>query len=35
VRAARAASGDDNVDDDDALDAYNAFLARINKPPQR
>jgi cytochrome c oxidase assembly factor CtaG len=27
--------GDDSVDDDDALAAYNAFLARINKPSDR
>lgn len=35
-RADRAARlGDESVDDDEALAAYNAFLARINKPPDR
>jgi len=30
--AAKPARGDESVDDDEHLAAYNAFLARINKP---
>ena len=31
--AAKSSSRTESVDDDEALAAYNAFLARINKPP--